>query len=649
MSGRDSSQDNGSTVINQAVEGLSDVAGYLRIDPVPPLWRQLKGYSAEKLKADAIAGLMVAIITIPQALAFALVVGLPVGAVLTAAVIGSFFYSLWGGSRHLVFGPTNTISIILAGALAATLAIPLNAIQKVVMIGFMIGVLQLAAGFFKIGNLSHFISRTVVIAYSTAAGVLIGVSQLTNFLGISRSADLSLPGVAQHVFARLATLQFNTLAIEIGLGAMIAMAALRRWRPVLPEGLLVLGLAGGGTALYEYCVVHFALPQAWSISGLGIRLVRDVGEVSGSLPLFQGFPAAEALTFVSQVLSIAVAAAMLGTLETISIAQSLAARSGQRINPNQELMAAGLGNLFSSAFGAMACSASFLRSSVSFESKGVTQFAQILSGAFILIVVGLSAGLVNYIPVTVLAAYIILLAVRIARPPEGRIVRRATGSDALVYWVTLLATLFLKLDVAIYIGMGLSLVLFLRKAAAPSLVEYSFNDQGQLARLEDRKDRGNAAISIVHVEGELFFGAADLFQEQVRLLADDQNLRVVILRLKNARHLDATSVLSLLQLHDYLRSRDRHLLISGLGPDLERVLRRSGAIERLGRENLFPAEQNLTMSTKRALKRASELLHLAKGHSPELRVAYDSKRARELEQSAAMRREESTEIIDYQI
>lgn len=649
MSGEAPTPPASSTVLDQAVEGLSDVADYLRLDPIPPLWRELRAYNTTKLRADLVAGLMVSIVTIPQALAFALIVGLPVGAVLSAAVIASFVFSLWGTSRHLVFGPTNTLAIILASALAATAAIPLNAIQKVVMIGFMMGLVQLVSGFFKIGSLSHFISRTVVIAYSTGAGILIAASQLGNFLGIKRAPDISLPGTFRHIYTQLTAFQFNAYAVGLGVASILAMILLRRWKPRWPEGLIVLGSAGLLSLLYDLVHTHISLPAELSFQGLGIRVVSDVGEVASSLPLFQGFPATEAFTFVAQVASIALAAAMLGMLETVSIAQTLAARSGQKVNPNQDLMAAGFANLVCSAYGSMAASASFLRSAVVFESKGATQLGPIFSAFFIVLLISLSSGLINYIPVTILAAFVILIAYRMAFPAEGKIVRTATRSDALVYWVTLLATLLLKLDVAIYIGMGLSLLLFLKKAASPSLVEYSFNDQGQLARLDETNIRDDAAISIVHVEGDLFFGAADLFQEQIRYLADDQKLKVVILRMKNARHLDATSVLSLLQLHDYLRASGRHILISGMGAEFAQVLERSGAAERLGRDNLFMAEQNQTMSTKKALKRATVLCKLTDGKLPALRVAYDKKRAAELERSAAMKDQTNPDFQDYQI
>jgi SulP family sulfate permease len=202
------------------------------------------------------------------------------------------------------------------------------------------------------------------------------------------------------------------------------------------------------------------------------------------------------------------------------------------------------------------------------------------------------------------------------------IARRSTRADAIVFWVTLVAAFFLKLDAAIYVGVGTSLALFLRKAAKPMLVEYTFNDTGNLTQLEEKKARRHAQISIIHVEGELFFGAAELFHSQVRALADDDDIKIFILRLKNARHLDATTVMALLELNDYLLRTGRKLLISGLSTDVERVLDNSGALEKIGRENVFSAEANPTVSTKRALERATQLLHVP-AREAEVRIFYD--------------------------
>ncbi len=602
-------------VFNEAVEGLADFADYLKLDPVPPVWRELKRYSVRKLRADVVAGLTVAIVTIPQAIGFALIVGIPVQAVLVTAIIGAAACAIFSSSRHLVFGPTNTISIILAGALITVASVPLTALQKVLVIGCLMGIFQLSAGFFKLGNLTHFISRTVIIAYGTAVGVLIAVGQISNLFGLGRPPDVSLPGTVKHIFNSVLHLEFNPMTAGVGLASLLMLVLIKRLRPTWPDGLIVLAVFGAVAVFYR-------------LSEFGVPLVRDEGEVAGQMPLFVGFPLNEAgLKLVPQVASAALAAAILGMLEAISISKTLAARSGQVVNPNQELIGMGMGNLAATAFGAMPGSASFVRSSANYQSKAATQMSSIFGSATILAILLVIAAWVNYIPVAALAAFLIVIACKLINREQIRIVCRATRSDAVVFWTTLLAALFLKLDTAVFVGIGTSLMLFLKKASAPSLVEYGFNDLGQLSQLDDTRPRGNSAISIVHVEGELFFGAADLFQEQVRYLADAGGIRVVILRMKNARHLDATSVMSLLQLHEYLKKSDRHLLVSGINPDVERVLKASRAYEKIGAENIFPAEANLTMSTKRALLRASQLLQQSGSkEKAEVRIFYDRKK-----------------------
>lgn len=597
-------------VFNEAVGGLSDVADYLRLDPVPPVWRELKKYSFAKLKADAVAGVTVAIVTIPQAIGFALVVGIPVQAVLVTAIIGGFFCALFSSSHHLVFGPTNTISIILAGALVTVGDIALTPLQKVLVIGFMIGAIQLAAGFFKLGGLTHFISRTVIIGYSTAVGILILVGQISHLLGLGRSSGVDLPTTVWHIVTSVARFDLNPMTAGVGVSCLLLLIVVRRLRPGWPEGLFALGFFGLAAA-----VLHLRSFQ--------VPLVSDAGEVSGAMPLFAYPLNEEGLKLVPAIASVALAAAILGMLESISIAKTFAARSGQKVNPNQELLGMGLGNLAATCFGAMPGSSSFVRSAVNYQAGGRTQISSLLSCMFVLAIVAVISAFVNYVPVAAIAAVLILVAIRLINREQIRIALRATRSDAVVFWITLGSALFLKLDTAVYVGIGTSLALFLKKAGAPSLVEYSFSDTGALTELDDKKQRRNHAISIVHVEGELFFGAADLFQEQVRYLADEDNIRVVVLRMKNARHLDATSVMSLLQLHDYLRKSGRHLLVSGINPDVERVLRASGAYDQIGGDNIFPAEANLTASTKKALLRASHLLQTTKA---DVRIFYDRKR-----------------------
>ena len=585
---------------------LTGIGQKVRANLIPPISREIPNYSREKLYADLIAGATVALVTIPQSIGFALIVGLPMQAVLATAVVGSLVCACFSSSHHLVFGPTNTISIVLAGAVLGLADIPLTPLAKVLLLGCLIGVLQLTAGLTKLGQTTQFISRTVIIGYTTAVALLIAVGQIGNLLGIPRAPEVSLPGTILHLSRCLMDFELSPASAGVGICSLALIALLRRARPGWPEGLIVLCLAGAISA-----VVDSGSPQ--------IRLVRDLGEITAHMPIFVGFPLnKEGLQLIPRITSVGIAVALLGMLEAVSIAKTMAARSGQRVDPDQELIGMGLGNLASAAFGAMPGSASFMRSAANLQSGGRTQFASILSSGFILALVLLISPLLNYIPIATLAAYLISIAVRLFNPALILIARRATRADAMVFWVTLIAALFLQLDTAIYTGIGVSLLLFLQKASTPTLLEHAFDQTGHLTEINAPTERNHPQVSIVHVEGDLFFGAADLFQDGVRRLAEDPGIRVFILRMKNARHLDATTVIALGQLLDYLQSQNRFLLISGVHGDVAAVLGRSGLSQRIGSENIFPAEENPTLATRKALLRAQALI----GAKPELRVFY---------------------------
>jgi SulP family sulfate permease len=226
----------------------------------------------------------------------------------------------------------------------------------------------------------------------------------------------------------------------------------------------------------------------------------------------------------------------------------------------------------------------------------------------------------NHIPIPALSASLVLIGLRMIDRRLVLIAIRSTGSDAVVVLATFGAAMFLPLDTAIYLGIGLSLALALRKASTPTLVEYTFDASDQLAQLPDKTARPHPQIAIIHVEGELFFGAADLFQEHVRQQVEREDLRVVVLRLKSARHLDATTVFALYSLDDWLTKTGRHLLVSGVQEGVWRVFKHSGLLRQLGPENVFPAELNPNLATKKALLRAQSLLQTTEA---DVRLYYD--------------------------
>jgi SulP family sulfate permease len=300
------------------------------------------------------------------------------------------------------------------------------------------------------------------------------------------------------------------------------------------------------------------------------------------------------------------------------------------------MFAVGAANFASAIAGGMPASGSLLRSTLNFSSGARTRMSSIYSGLLVLSAALLIAwlpkfgiSLIDYVPKAALAALIIGIALALINRHNIRVCARSTPDDAAVLVTTFVSTLIAPLHVAIFIGVALSVTLFLRKASRPHLVEYEFSDAGELRQMGEKRQRPNPAISIVHVEGDLFFGAAELFRTQIQRTAADPSLKIMILRLKNARHLDATSVLALEDLVKFMRANDRHLLVSGATRDVYRVLKNSGVLatvqqgadRKAGQSNIFlnkPSNPNI--STRDALKRAQQLLG---GEKAEVRIFYD--------------------------
>ncbi len=579
-----------------------------------PFLGELRTYSWDKFKADLIAGATVTLVSIPQAIGFSLILNLPPTPVIASVVIGGLVGSLFFSSRHHVFGPTSSISLIVAATIAANTATGLHPLELATYLAFLIGVIQLLSGLLNFGEITKFISRSVVIGYSTGIGILLIASQLHNILGYAVDAGQNFSTNVLQALFDLGTAHVHPWAIAIAALTFAIFWSVQKVRPTWPEALIGLALLGLGAKVYT--VYSHAAP---------FLMVRDEGALTAVVPSFAGYPfGPRRIHLLPELAGTAIAISILGMLEAASITKGLAAKSGQKVEPNQELIGMGAANIACAFFGAVPGSSSFARSAVNYQSGARTQISSILSSAVVLLVLMFGTSVFNFIPVAALASHLIRVGIKMINWHQIRISCRSTPSDLVVFVVTLGSCLFLRLDTAIYVGIGVSLVLFLKKTSTPTLVEYAINESGSLAELRDPAQRPHPQISIIHVEGELFFGAADLFQEQVRSLAENQNIRVFILRMKNARHLDASTVMAMESLHDYLRETGRHLLISGSNPEVTHVLENSGLLQQIGRENIFPAEANATMATRNALKRAKELLP---GDSVEMRVFYDTKKA----------------------
>ncbi|HVU33604.1 MAG TPA: SulP family inorganic anion transporter [Opitutaceae bacterium] len=595
-----------------------------------PFVAEFRNYSWEKLRRDLLAGATLTLVSVPQAIGFALILGLPPMTVIMTVVVGGFFSALFFSSHYHVFGPTTSVSLITAATIAADVSLGLHPLALAAYLALLIGVTQFVAGLLNFGEVTKFISRSVVIGYTAAIGILLITSQMPNLLGFHVPAGQKFLTVIGEVIAALRSINISWWAIAIGALTLAIFEGIQRWRKTWPEALVGLAVLGIGARIFTELVNRY---HVFGLHAVPFLMVQNEGALAATIPTLTSLPPwHEQMELIPHLATTAIAIAIIGMLEATAITKSLAAKSGQHLEPNQELLGMGAGNIAAGLFGVPPASSSFTRSAVNYQSGAASQLSSMLSSVVVLLILFFLTPVFNYIPIAALAAHLMRVGYKLINRPQIRIACRSTRSDAVVFAVTLGAALFLRLENAIYIGVAAALVLFLQKTSAPSLVEYTFNESGHLGEVSDPSKRTNPQISIIHVEGTLFFGAADVFLEQVRHLTEDARIQVFILRMKNARHLDASTVMALDNLHDYLQKNGRHLILSGCNTEVTRVMKNSGLLAKIGPENVFPAELNLTMSTKRALKRATDLLRTRQA---DVRLFYGRKQDVATEAAAA--------------
>jgi len=563
----------------------SEIVSRILLEPFP-FARMFRGYNRAAFFCDIKAGVNVALLAFPQGMAYAMLAGLPIQYGVYCSAVAAVIAPLWSSSRYTMIGPTNATAVMLLSVFL-TLPPELPKLQATALIVFMAGIFLIVGAFCQVSTLLKFVSRSVMIGYITGAAFLIIANQLHFTLGTPIESAGTLFGVLASTAGYLpeATLP----AIIITVVTLLVMLVLRRYLPQVPDVAVALVIASGvGVALMAF--------------GWNLDLVQSMPV--GTWPVT---PPPMNYEWFFLLAGPAAAIAFLGAMESVVMSKSLAGKTGEPVNTNQEMLSLGLSNIGSGFLSGMPASGSLTRSQLNFDSGARSPMASIFSGLLCAIGAFTLGPLTGYIPKAALATVVILVAVSLIDFKKIRVALKATKSDAAVLITTFVAALMTPLDFAIFLGVGVSIALFLKKASAPSLVEYSFNEEGNLAELETPRE--NPYISIIHVEGNLFFGAADLFRDEIRNVCRDPQLRIVVLRMRNAHHLDATSVMALQDLIEFLRKEDRDIIVSGATREVYRVMRNTGALEVLGKKNFFMGStHNPNVSTRNALKRAREIL-----------------------------------------
>jgi SulP family sulfate permease len=585
-------------------------------------------YSGAKLGADIRAAANVTLLALPQAIAYAAIAGLDVIYGLVSAAIAAMIAPFFASSRYNVLGPTNATAFMLFSFFSVNPALQSRIPELLPLLVLLIALCSLIGAVLKVADLLQYVSRSVLVGYMAGAAVLIIGNQLKPLLGLDAYVNSEKTATFFGLVAELviSLVHTNWVPLVIGSVTFLIYYAFRRWKKTWPAFSIALVL---GSAIFGP-LIHF---NVGPFTGQATFTTFGFAELMPTMPtlLRDGI-----FNDISALLGIALAIAFLASLENTLMAKSIASQTGDRLDSNQDMLSVGYANLGSALAGGMPASGSLTRSSLNFHSGAATKAAPVYTGIFTLILVVLIAwsgetglNLIDYIPRAALAVLIIAISFSLINIRQIRICLRSTGDDALVIVLTFLATLLAPLHVAIFIGVAISITLFLRKASKPFLTEYEFNETGELREREGKRARPIPAISIVHVEGDLFFGASELFRTQVQHIVADPAIKVIILRLKNARHLDATSVMALEDLASFMRRNSLHLLISGATKDVYKVLKRSGILETLqqganrtqGESNIFlTMPSNPNISTRDALRRAQQLLGTKEA---DVRIFYD--------------------------
>jgi sulfate permease, SulP family len=526
------------------------------------------------LRADAVAGLTGGMVLVPQGVAFATIAGMPPEYGLYAAMLPAIVAALWGSSWHLVSGPTTAISIVIFATIGplAPAGTP-EYVSLVLTLTLLVGVFQLILGALRLGALVNFVSHTVVVGFTAGAAVLIAASQVKNFFGIEIARGSSAWKVLTGFFTQLGSI--NPYVTAVALITVLASVGVRRWWPKAPHMIAAL-LAGSLAALLLDLVFGSAQTRITSIGAL------SVGLPPLSSPDLS--PAA-----IEKLIPIAIAVAMLALTEAVSIARAVALKSGQRIDGNQEFIGQGLSNLAGAFFSGYASSGSFNRSGLNYAAGARTPLAAVFSAVFLLLIVLFLAPLAKYLPIPAMAGILFVVAWGLIDFHHIAQILRVSRQESAVLLATLFATLTLELEYAIYIGVLLSLLLFLHRTAKPGIEDVKpFPGQSPPAFSHVTGLPDCPQLKIVRINGPIFFGAVSYVDTQLQRI-DERNLmhRHLLLVASGVNFVDMEGAQLLAQEARRRRAIGGDLYIFNMKDEPLEMMRRCGAFEEVGADHFF--------------------------------------------------------------
>ncbi|MGK0434027.1 MAG: SulP family sulfate permease [Planctomycetota bacterium] len=570
------------------------IAGILSTASRPTLAQYLRG----SLRADAVAGLTVAVMGVPQAMAYAMIAGLDPVFGLYTAIVTCTVAALLGSSNHLVTGPTNGLCIVLLG-LTGALAEGVDPFEAILLLSLMSGCIQLAFGLLRLGNIVRYVANSVVIGFTAGAGILIATNQLRNVLDIETGDAKRTYEVLFATFERLG--DTNPYALIVGtLTAAIVLLPKMHKRLARIPGALIGVVAAGGLSYW----------MGWHLleDGNKVLIAKDIGHgIVGSLDIFHVPEYVKNPDFglTQDMFAGAFAITILSLIEATSISRIVARSSRQKLDFNREFIGQGVSKIVGSFFMCFAGSGSFTRTAVCYRSGGRTRMAAVFSAFWTALTLLLFAPVANYIPKAALAGMIIVIAYSMVDMQRIKLSWQSGSNSQIVLLGTMIATLVLPLEYAIYIGVMLSLVVILRATGKTDLTALVACPDGDYDEVPLDRAAPTPVVTI-NMSGDIYFAAAeDLDSELLRALSP--KTRVVVLRMKRLRAAGSTAMAMLEHFWVLLSERQIYLVVCGVERDLETLMTSTGLRRKIGEENIFYADNKLFQSTKLAMARATAI------------------------------------------
>lgn len=523
-----------------------------------PASEWLSHYDKSYINKDLVAGLIVAIMLIPQGMAYAMLAGLPPVYGLYAATIPLIVYALFGTSRHLSVGPVALISILTLSSVS-TLAKPGTDeyFALVLLLMVLVGIIQFILGLLRLGFLIHFISHAVMSGFISASAVIIGFSQLNHLLGIKLESN--------HVFSIIGEVinhitEINIFTLTIGLISTIILLAFKHFLPKIPGAIIVV--------ILSMLVVYYGQLHMYGVA--------IVGEVPKGLPSFS-------LPMINQesvilLLPFALMISFIGFMESIAMAKVLATKEKEKINPNQELIGLGLANLIGSFFSAYPVTGSFSRSAVNYESGARTQLSSIFTATFILLTLLFFTSYFYYLPQAVLGAIIVIAVYGLVDVKEVKYLFSVKKVDGWIWVVTFVATITFGVQNGILIGVAFSLLVLIGRSIAPELAELGYVKAEDAYRDITRHPHAKTKkeLLIFRADTSLHFANMTFLEEKMNnRISENTQVKWIILDFSGVNFIDAVAIYSLEDMIETYKQGNIEFLFVGVKGSVMETLKKA--------------------------------------------------------------------------